>query len=140
MITKKLGENWKKIPNRFLERKGGDFVNKQFKVFTNGACETIIDTKKNKVIDYCVENEEKAKKIIDKLLLEESNPKKKKKELKTKKNKIDKSKMINWRQFLSEKMKGKKFEGKQAVNNFMKELSQEFKELKNKNLENKDEK
>lgn len=135
--TTKLGDNWKKIPNRFLERKqGGDFVKKNFKVFTNGSCQTIVDITDNKIVDYCVENEEKAMKKVDELLTSSKTSK----PSKIKKNNIIKSKMMNWRQFLSENMKGKKFEGKKGVNDFMKELSKEFKELKNKESENKNEK
>lgn len=90
--------------------------------------------KANELMDRLEKETIQMKEQEFKNIIEKENEKKKELIKKPKKEKkvINKSKMQTWREFWSQACKGKKFESRSAVNNYMKEMAKKYREMKNK--------
>jgi hypothetical protein len=129
------------VADQIIEGQG----TQKYVMHKNGDCFTITSMNTGRVVDYCLMDERQAQAKLDALNYDDPrdeikkdealSEKKKKKTLsdnKKKNKKISPKKrtMKTWRQFWSEACKGKKFESRKAVNDYMREMAKKYKEMK----------
>lgn len=148
-VQSKEGNGSKPSPHCTKVKIGGKYV-----MYQNGECYTVMNQTTGRVLAYCT-TEEKAKKQIEMLekmeeqeelekgfkkdketiekLANEAHQKVKEESKKIKRkyiSKKQKNKMQSWKQFWAESCKGKKFEKRKAVNDYMREMAKKYKEMK----------